>query len=86
MSGAPIIPEIRQQFIGSLDVEGGRDDYVLLTRLDDELTADEAREHVMRRNFIEGSDRPGSWFCHTATVMTQSANKAVCVVHYRQNV
>lgn len=80
--------EIKVAKIGVID-QGidGRDEYVLLTRSDDELTPEQAENWLLDRVYRH-TDRPGGYFCNTvlATQAPSSTNAVICIVQHRYDV
>lgn len=79
-------PEIRMTLIGNVN-QGidGRDEYVLMVRLDDDLTPEQAREWLLPQVYRE-STHPGDYFCTSVTVLPRSDNCCVAIVHRRFDV
>lgn len=82
-----IEPEITITPIGSID-QGidGKDEYVLLTRKDDDLDADTAHNWLLPQVYRE-SLRPGGYFCTSVGISTtDQPNKVIAVIHHRYDV
>ena len=80
--------EIQLAQIGVLDFGiDGRDQYILLTRKDDDLTPDKARAWLLPQYYHQ-SNGPGRYYCHTvsATQVEYSTNRVICAVQHRYDV
>lgn len=74
--------------IGSLSKGiDGSDQYLMMTRMDDDLTPDDAYEIMMRLAWRD-CHVPGGYFCKTGEVMQafDGKNKVICVLHHRYDV
>lgn len=79
---------IVSQGIGFVDLDGGRDEYVLLTRKDGEdLTPDLAERWLLLRVYREGSG-PGTRFCHAVRAVQKkgSENACICTIEHRLDI
>ena len=65
----------------------GRDEYVLITSMDDALDVDFAREWLLPQVYRE-SMRPGGYFCTSVTIMSHplATNRCVAIIHHRYDV
>jgi hypothetical protein len=66
----------------------GRDEYVLLTRADDDLTPDDALEYLHPLVYREGRGA-GSYYCdrvHAVPAPGRMPNQVLCVVEHRFDV
>lgn len=79
--------EIKIDGIGVINKDDGRDEYVLLTRLDDDLTPEQATDWLLPR-VLHRSQAPGAYYCHTVRAVQahHSANKVICTVEHRYDV
>ena len=81
-------PEIRVTRIGVIDqgIEG-RDEYVLLTRLDDDMTPEFAEDWLLPQVFRE-SIVAGGYYCTSVTTMPRPYrdNEIVAIIHHRYDV
>ena len=73
--------------IGAVDQDNGRDEYVLVTRRADDLTAEAAQEWLLRRMYRPGFV-PGSYFCCVvdATLKPNSTNAVICIIQHRYDI
>ncbi len=81
-------PEISITPIGSIELGiDGRDEYLLLSRSDDDLYETDAREWLLPQVYRE-SMRPGGYFCTDVTIMPRPyrANQCVAIIHHRHDV
>ena len=65
----------------------GNDSYVMLTRLDDDMTPDQAHAWLLPQVYHE-STQPGGYFC-TSVMAVQaqySTNQVICTVQHRYDV
>ena len=79
-------PEIRMTPIGTVN-QGidGRDEYVLIVRLDDDLTPNDAREWLLPQVYRESS-HPGGYFCTSVTILPRHESACVAIIHRRYDV
>jgi len=65
----------------------GRDEYLILTRLDDDMTPEQAREWLLPQVYKESS-MAGSYFCTSVMVVQAqySTNQVICTVQHRYDV
>ena len=77
--------EVQITKIGTIDrgIDGG-DEYVLLNRLDDDLTPEQAVEYLLPpvyRNCM----RPGGYFCNMVTAVQAAyrTNEVICTICHR---
>lgn len=80
--------EIKITKIGKIDNGiDGSDEYVLLTRLDDELTPDQAVDWLHPKVYRECS-HPGGYFCRTvlAVQAAYSHNEVICTIQHRYDI
>ena len=78
--------EIQIKSIGKLDTYNGSDQYVLLTRLDDDLTAAFAEDWILPQVYSD-TNIPGGWFCHSVTATElPSGNECIVIIHHRQDI
>ena len=90
MRGAimPTTAEIKFRKIGVIDNGiDGRDEYLMLTRLDDDMTPEQAHDWLHPQVFRE-STQPGSYFCRTVMVVQAqySTNQVICTVQNRYDI
>ena len=78
---------IKLSAIGTINVEDGRDEYVLMKRLDDELTAEEAEEYMLGRVYRD-TDVPGGYFCKRVLISKTVGvdDECIAIIHHRYNV
>lgn len=80
--------DIRITPIGTIE-QGidGRDEYVLITSMDDALDADFAHDWLLPQVYRE-SLRPGGYFCTSVTIMPHplATNQCVAIIHHRYDV
>ena len=69
-----------------LGVEG-QDQYVMLTRLDDDLTEDCAHQWLITR-YYRDTNTPGTYFCHRVSIIPIPNNDsaAIGIIHHRYDV
>lgn len=73
--------------IGSADKSiDGSDQYVLLTRKDDDLTCDEAHDWFFPQVYRETQQEAGGYFCRDVEVLQRSCNQVVAIIHHRYDV
>ena len=80
--------EIEIQKIGRLnESHGSTDEYVLMTRKDDDLTPDQAHDYLLPLVYREGRGA-GSYFCHRVTILEKpySTNEVVAIIHHSYDV
>ncbi len=81
--------EMKTQKIGDIS-EGidGRDQFVLLTRIDASLTMEQAEGYMLRRCYVDSREEAGGYFCHSVTALPVPAkdNEFVIIVHHRYDV
>ena len=74
--------------IGLID-EGieGRDEYVLLTRKDDDLTPEQAAAYMLPKVY-RSSSHPGAYFCTSVRAMQVQfrRNAVVCIIEHRYDI
>ncbi len=81
-------PEIQSTHIGTIPLGiDGSDEYILLTRSDDDLDHDTAREWLLPLVYRE-SMRPGGYFCTSVSIVPYhlAANKCLAIIHHRFDV
>lgn len=80
-------PDIHTTTIGIIDHGiDGRDEHVLLTRLDDDLDPDFAHEWMLPQVYRECL-RPGGYFCTSLTVVPlPSGNECIAIIHHQYDV
>ena len=76
--------------IGLVDSEGGQDQYMLVTDLEEGFPDETSKQIVWRwaydLNTYEGS-RPGDFFCHHISIIDHySQHSAIVVIHHRRDV
>lgn len=64
----------------------GNDQYLLLTRNDDDLTPEQAREWLLPQVYRETYQEAGGYFCKRVTVMSRSDSQVVAIVHHEYDV
>ena len=80
-----ITPKIAMTTIGRIDMGvDGSDEYILLTRKDDDLDPDFAHDWLLAQAYRE-SHLPGGYYCTSVTVLP-TGNKCVAIVHHRYDV
>lgn len=79
--------DIRITQIGGIDHGiDGRDEYVLLTRLDDDLDPDFAHDWLLPQVYRECL-RPGGYFCTRVTIASMpSGNECIAIIHHQYDV
>ena len=79
--------DITTETIGSIDRDDGNDEYVLLTRLVDDLTPDDAREWLLPQVYCQTYQEAGGYFCrNVTTTQAGSANKVIAIIHHRYDI
>lgn len=81
-------PDIHVARIGDLHLGiEGRDEYIMLTRRDDDLPLDLAHEWLLPQVFRD-STSAGGYYCTSVTVMPypHHSNKALAIIHHRYDV
>jgi hypothetical protein len=65
----------------------GRDEYVLLTCLDDAIDFESVYLWLLQRVYRE-TNTPGGYFCHDVTIvpMPYADNKCIGIIHHRFDV
>ncbi len=74
--------------IGTVDVDDGRDEYVLLTRKDDDITAEQAMNWLLPRVYRQ-SYRAGQYYCTYVRTLVEGdvpTNKVVCIIEHRYDI
>ena len=76
--------DITSETIGSISHGiNGSDQYVLLTRWNDDLTPDDAYEWLLPQVYRDTHQEAGGYFCHRVTTMQgESFNKVVAIIHH----
>lgn len=76
--------EIKMSVIGKLDFGiDGADEYVLISRLDDELTERQAYDYLMPKVYRDCS-YPGGYFCTSITIFKKPyVDEFIGIVHHR---
>ena len=85
MQNENLTPDIRVTHIGDIPMgSDGRDYYLMLTRLDDDLSEDDAHNWLLER-YYRDTNTPGGYFCHRVTIvpMPHSDNECIGIVHQR---
>jgi hypothetical protein len=73
--------------IGCIDKNiDGNDEYVLLTRNDDDLTCDEAHDWLLPQVYRETQQEAGGYFCLDVEVLQRSTNSVVAIIRHRYDV
>jgi hypothetical protein len=75
------------QIIGTVDVEDGRDEYVLMIRKDDELTRQQAHDWLLPRVY-RNSNGAGQYYCTKVRVLQEDylTNRVVCIIEHRYDI
>lgn len=84
----PETAEILATPIGSIDNGvDGRDEYVLVTRFDDDISVSQAVTWLLEQCFNPGSG-PGGYYCHTvfAVPAYDSTTQCICTIQHRYDV
>ena len=80
--------QFRLTLIGDID-QGidGRDQYVRIKRLDDDLDLDLAHDWL-RQRYYHRTGRPGGYFCTSVTIVPLPHNISECIgiIHHRYDV
>ena len=80
-------PEYKIQKIGGID-QGidVTDEYLLITRLDDDIALNDLESYLHKLYYRDGSG-PVAYSCHiVGVVITNNKNQAIATVHYRYDV
>lgn len=81
-------PTMVRTAIGSID-NGiyGRDEYILVTSNEGNITVNQVRDYLMPF-FYHNSSQPGGYFCDTISVVHEqySKNRAIATVHHRYDI
>ncbi len=79
--------ELNVTTIGTTNVEGGANAYLLIQRLDDVLSINQAREYIADRFYFE-SPGAGSAFCNSCSLVHQQYSDSVVIatVHQRYDI
>jgi hypothetical protein len=64
----------------------GCDQFILLTRKDDDLTCEEAHNWFFPQVYRETQQEAGGYFCRDVEVLQRSTNSVVAIVHHRYDV
>jgi hypothetical protein len=64
----------------------GNDQYLLLTRRDDDLTLEQARDWLLPQVYRETYQEAGGYFCKRVTVMQKTDSQVVAIVHHEYDV
>lgn len=83
-----ITPEIRITKIGSIPKGiDGSDEYVTLTRLDDDLDCNLAHDWLLEQVYRE-SFAPGGYFCTSVATLPipNRGNEVIGIIHHRYDV
>ena len=79
--------EVTIEKIGSLDVEAGHDQYVLLTRKDADLSPEQAESWLLRKVYRQ-TDRPGAYYCTNVTAVRAYGRESqcICTIQHRYDI
>jgi len=73
--------------IGTVDKSiDGCDQFLLLTRKDDDLTCEEAYDWLFPQVYRDTYQEAGGYFCRDVEVLQRSDNQVVAIVHHRYDV
>lgn len=79
--------EIKVTNIGKVTVPDGADEYLLLTRLDEDLTLYQAKDWLFERLYAAANNNiiGNKSYCHIAWAAHQepSTSKVICIVEHR---
>jgi hypothetical protein len=64
----------------------GMDEFVLLTRKDDDLTCEEAYDWLFPQVYRDTYQEAGGYYCRDVEVLQRSDNQVVAIVHHRYDV
>lgn len=87
----PLMPdtaEIKIRPIGVIDNgSDGRDEYYLLTRLDDDMTPEQAHAWLLPQVYHD-TNTPGGYYCHhvMAVQAQYSETQVICTIQHRYDV
>jgi hypothetical protein len=69
--------------IGSIDKGcDGREEYVLLTCHEDNITEDDAYNYIMPRVYCD-TNRVGGYFCKLVETIQKTDNQVICIIHHQ---
>jgi len=79
--------EIVHQIIGSVDVDDGVDQYILITRKDDTLTEQQAHDWLLPRIYRDCYGA-GQYYCTKVRTLKEdyAENRVVCIIEHRYDV
>ena len=78
--------EVKVERIGNVELGVGMvDGYVLLRRLDDELTVEQAEEWLLPRVYRDGG-LAGGYYCTAVTCFQKNEAEVVAIIHHRWDV
>lgn len=77
--------EIVTETIGQVEVQDGRDLYLIVKRLDDDLSTNECYNYIMPL-YWRDNDYPGAVYCTNVRTMQDGPARVIAVVEFRYNV
>ena len=77
--------EIKTTPIGQLEVKDGRDLYLQVRRLDDDLSTNEAYNHLMPL-YWRDTNCPGALYCTHIRTLQDTPSQVVAIVEFRYNI
>ena len=81
--------EYHYQYVGRVDHDDGHDEYYLVSRLDDTMVPEEAREHFLKQVYHDCGDTPGAYYCTSVGMMVSEYhddNQVMLFARHRYNV
>ena len=73
--------------IGKIENFDHVEQYVKITRLDDDLNLDDVHNWLREQSYYD-TNRMGGWFCHSVTIAPNPYHADTCIgiIHHQQNI
>jgi hypothetical protein len=80
-------PEYKIEPIGKIEKLDHVNQYVKITRLDDDLNLDDVHNWLLEESYYD-TNRAGGWFCYSVTIAPNPHHADTCIgiIHHQQNV
>ena len=82
-----VIGDYKVTPIGKIENFDNVEQYVKITRLDDDMNADDVHNFLLEQSYYD-TNRPGGWFCHSVTIALNPYHADTCIgiIHHQQNI
>ena len=79
--------EYKIEVIGKIENFDHVEQYVKITRLDDDLNLDDVYNWLREQSYYD-TNRAGAWFCHSVTIVPNPYHADTCIgiIHHQRNV